>query len=102
MPKPCLIPTALLATCLATTALAQSNAPVGVPECDSFLAAYDRCLNENVPAANRAQVGAAVGQMRDSWRQAATNATARPMLAQQCAGIRQSMSASMAQYNCRF
>lgn len=91
---------------LATPALAQTPAPIGVPECDEFLAAYDRCLNNNVPAANRAEVGAAVQQMRDSWRQAAQNPQSRATLGPQCTQMRQSMAQAlgqaMAAYNCRF
>ncbi len=83
-------------------ATAQTPAPIGVPECDDFLTAYDQCLNNNVPASARAQVGAAITQMRDAWRQAAQNPQARASLAPQCTQMRQTMAQSMAAYNCRF
>jgi hypothetical protein len=92
----------LLAALAATPALAQSAAPIGVPECDDFLTKYDRCLNTNVPAANRAQVGAAVTQMRDSWRTLAQNPQTRPALGPQCTQMAQQMAQSMSAYNCRF
>lgn len=87
---------------LSVPAFAQSAAPIGVPECDQFLAAYDQCLNNNVPAASRAQVAASVNQMRDAWRQAAQNPQARAALGPQCTQMRQQMAQSMAAYNCRF
>jgi hypothetical protein len=90
---------------LAVTAgpvLAQTPAPIGVPECDTFLTAYDQCLSSNVPAANRAQVGASMTQIRDAWRQAAQNPQTRAALGQQCAQMRQQMTQSMSAYNCRF
>lgn len=85
----------------AAPAMAQTPAPVGVPECDNFLTAYDQCLG-SVPAGSREQFAASVTQMRDAWRQAAQNAQARPALAAQCTQVRQQMAQSMAAYNCRF
>ena len=88
---------------LAAPAFAQSSAqPIGVPECDEFLTAYDRCVTSNVPEASRAQVSAAVTQMRESWRQAAQNPQARAVLGPQCTQMRTQMAQSMAAYNCRF
>ncbi len=87
---------------LSLPALAQAPAPIGVPECDEFLTVYDQCLNNNVPATSRAQVGAAITQMRDSWRQAAQNPQARASLGPACTQMRQQMSQSMAAYGCRF
>ncbi|NMJ42644.1 hypothetical protein GWK16_15460 [Roseomonas sp. JC162] len=92
----------LLAVLAAGPAFAQSATPIGVAECDDFLTKYDQCLNTNVPAANRAQVGAAVTQMRDSWRQMAQNPQTRPMLGPQCTQMAQQMAQSMSAYNCRF
>lgn len=86
----------------AAPAMAQSPAPVGVPECDNFLQAYDQCLNTNVPAANRAQLAGTVNQMRDAWRQAAQNPQSRAALGPQCTQTRQQMAQAMAAYNCRF
>ncbi|MBR0653318.1 hypothetical protein GXW78_26935 [Roseomonas terrae] len=92
----------LLTAFAATPAFAQTPAPVGVPECDSFLTAYDQCLNNNVPQAQRAQVGASINQMRDAWRQAAQNPQSRAALGPQCTQMRQQMAQSMQAYNCRF
>lgn len=92
----------LLATLAATPVFAQSAAPIGVAECDDFLTKYDQCLNNNVPAASRAQVGAAVTQMRDSWRTLAQNPQTRGALGPQCTQLAQQMAQSMAAYNCRF
>lgn len=83
-------------------ALAQQQTPIGVPECDTFIARHDQCLSSNVPAANRAQLRASVDQMRDAWRQAAQNPQARAALGPQCMQMSQSMSQSMSAYGCRF
>ncbi|WP_426956878.1 hypothetical protein [Muricoccus radiodurans] len=98
-------PFGLAATLLATLTapvLAQSQAPIGVPECDDFIARYEQCLSNNVPTASRAQVGAAVMQMRESWRAVAQSAQAREALGPQCVQLRQAVAQSMATYNCRF
>ena len=87
---------------LALPAIAQTPAPIGVPECDEFLTAYDQCLNNNVPAASRAQVAASITQMRDAWRQAAQNPQARAALGPQCTQMRQQMAQAKTAYNCRF
>lgn len=87
---------------LSAPAFAQSSQPIGVPDCDAFLTAFDRCLSSNVPAAERAQVSMAVTQMRDSWRELARDPQMRAMLAPQCTEMRQQMVQSMAAYNCRF
>lgn len=93
---------ALIAALAATPAFAQTPAPVGVAECDSFLTAYDQCLNNNVPAAQRAQAAGAVNQMRDAWRQAAQNPQTRATIGAQCTQMRQQVAQSMSAYNCRF
>lgn len=86
----------------AAPALAQTAAPVGVPECDQFLQRYDACLSSSVPEAQRAQLRSTIDQMRAAWRQAAQNPQARATLGPQCTQMGQQMAQSMAAYNCRF
>jgi hypothetical protein len=43
---------------------------IGIPECDTFLAKYVRCI-DNMPEANRAPTLDALGQSVDAWKEAA-------------------------------
>jgi hypothetical protein len=44
---------------------------IGIPECDTFIAKYLRCV-ENMPEATRASTLDALGQSVDAWKEAAT------------------------------
>ncbi len=78
----------LSAAVLATPALAQSpdTAPVGVGACDTFLAAYARCLaSPGVPDAARAGLVQSLAGMRTSFRDAgARSPEVRASIRQQC------------------
>ena len=84
------------------SATAPSPEPVGVPECDNFLKAYDACLADKVPEAQRAQFAASINQVRDAWRQAAQTPQARAAMGPQCIQVAQTMKQSLAAYNCDF
>lgn len=98
----CLSLTLMLAAGLALPCRAQSQAPIGVPECDNFLNAYERCISERVAPSERTRVAAEARQVRDETREAARDPSTRAALPQQCARMQQMMSDWMAQHNCRF
>lgn len=80
---------ALSAALSATPALAQSPdaAPVGIGACDTFLAAYARCVaSPGVPDAVRGGLVQSMAGMRTSFRDAgARSPEARDAIRQQCA-----------------
>jgi len=47
------------------------NAGIGVPECDRYIDAYMRCIDNKVPEAARPQMREAMAQTVEAWRQAA-------------------------------
>jgi hypothetical protein len=67
-----------------TTASASSGDSIGVAECDQYLAAYESCLKDKVPAAARDMMKSSFETTRASWRQAAATPEGRAGLATAC------------------
>ena len=57
---------------------------IGIPECDSFLTAYDTCVSTKVPEDRRAQFKATVATWRTQWKKLADNPQTRGTLANVC------------------
>jgi hypothetical protein len=83
-----------------TTAAATGENSVGVPECDEYLAKYEKCVTEKVPEAARPQLKQSVETMRSSWKQAASNPVAKPGLAQGCKQALETAKTAMGAYGC--
>ena len=83
-----------------TTAAVSGENAVGVPECDEYLAKYEKCVSEKVPEAARAQLKQSVETMRNSWKQAASNPVAKSGLAQGCKQALETAKTSMGAYGC--
>jgi len=75
---------------------------VGVAECDSYLAAYETCLKDKVPAAARDLMKSSFESTRASWRQAAATPEGRAGLATACKTARDTARQAMASYGCQF
>src|SRR5919112_816764 len=84
-----------------TTATASGDS-VGVAECDQYLAAYESCLKDKVPAAARDMLKSSFESTRASWRQAAATPEGRAGLATACKTARDAARQSMAAYGCQF
>jgi hypothetical protein len=82
-----------------TTAPADS---VGVAECDGYLAAYESCLKDKVPAAARDALKSSFESTRASWRQAASTPEGRAGLATACKTARDTARQAMSAYGCQF
>ena len=82
-----------------TAAAADST---GVAECDQYLAAYETCLKDKVPAAARDMMKSSFESTRASWRQAAATPEGRAGLATTCKAARDAARQSMASYGCQF
>jgi len=92
------------ATPASTPATVASTAgeKIGVPDCDSFIAAYDACISSKVPETARAQYKTAIEQWRKSWHQLAANPNTKASLAQACKTAAEQTRVSMKSYNCTF
>ena len=75
---------------------------IGVPECDDYLAKYESCVNDKVPAAARAQYESTLAQTRKSWRDLAANPQTKASLAQACKSATEAARASMKTMGCEF
>ena len=75
---------------------------IGVAECDQYLAAYETCLKDKVPAAARDMMKASFDQTRASWKQAASTPEGRAGLAKACTAARDSARQAMGSYGCTF
>jgi hypothetical protein len=85
----------------ATTAAPAADS-IGVAECDQYLAAYESCLKDKVPAAARDMMKSSFETTRASWRQAAATPEGRASLATACKTARDAARQSMASYGCQF
>ena len=81
---------------------APSGDSVGVAECDQYLAAYETCLKDKVPAAARDMLKSSFETTRASWRQAAATPEGRAGLATACKTARDTARQAMAAYGCQF
>jgi len=85
-----------------TTTAAASGDSIGVAECDQYLAAYETCLKDKVPAAARDMMKTSFENTRASWRQAAATPEGRAGLATACKTARDAARQAMSSYGCQF
>ena len=83
----------------ATTASAEK---IGVPECDAFIASYEACVSDKVPAAAQPQLKSGLAQWRNSWKKLAENPQTKGTLAGVCKQQLEGARASMKAYGCTF
>ena len=57
---------------------------IGVPECDAFLTAYENCVTNKVPAAQRATFETGMKTWRTEWKRLADNPQTKPGLVEAC------------------
>ena len=84
------------------TTAAASGDSIGVAECDQYLAAYESCLKDKVPAAAREMMKTSFESTRASWRQASATPEGRASLATACKSARDAARQAMATYGCQF
>ena len=82
--------------------LVVTGEPIGVPECDSFLNAYEICISNNVPEGQRAQFQTTMSTWRSDWKKYASDPQSKPGLIAACKKHLEVARASMKQYNCTF
>lgn len=86
-----------------TTATGTSSGDkVGIPACDDFIAKYDACITDKVPATARAQYTESIAQMRKQWKQLSGNPQTRGSLEMACKSAAEQANTQMKAYNCAF
>jgi len=84
------------------TTTASSTEAIGVTECDTFIAAYEKCVHDKVPEAARAQFNSSLAQWRHSWHDLAKNPQTKATLASVCKTSLDQAKQSMKAYGCTF
>lgn len=79
-----------------------SGDSVGVPECDDYIAKYEACVSDKVPAAAQASMKQSLQTMKASWKQAAATPAGKAGLAQGCAQAAAAAKTAMGAYGCQF
>jgi hypothetical protein len=91
------------ATTTTTTSTSTASADkIGIAECDAFLAAYESCVKDKVPAMAKEQYNTMLAQWRSQWKSLAANPTTRSTLAQACSQAQEQARTAMKTYNCTF
>lgn len=98
--------TAVVVLSLAVLAAAPARAQdmVGIAACDEFLAKYETCAKDKMPAAQRGAILDSITAMRSSWKQIITSSPqSKGDLEATCRQTMDSMKASLsASYGCSF
>jgi hypothetical protein len=98
--------TAVVALSLAVLAAAPVRAQdkVGIAICDDFLAKYETCAKEKMPADQRSPILDSITQMRSVWKQTMTSSPqSKDSLEATCRQSMDAMKASLgAAYGCAF
>lgn len=92
-------PAAPAAPTAAPTATASAD-KIGIAECDDFLAKYEVCVNEKLPADQRGTFAANMTQWRTAWKSAAENPASRDMMKSTCTQTHEQMKAAFKTYGC--
>jgi hypothetical protein len=79
-----------------------SGEPIGVPECDNFLNAYETCISTKVPEIGRPQFQTVMATWRANWKQLAANPQTKPGLVQACKDQHERARTQMQAYGCTF
>lgn len=75
---------------------------IGVAECDDYLKKVETCIAEHVPEDAQAMQRQSMDDMRNQWRQAAENPTAREGLAAGCKAALDTARSTFAAYGCEW
>jgi hypothetical protein len=95
--------------CLAVAACSQaesrgSGSPedsvIGVVQCDAYLAKVNTCIQDTVPADQRAALTAEAHRMFTTWKEAAADPQQRTTLPQACGITHEVAKEELARYGC--
>jgi hypothetical protein len=85
-----------------TTTATASTGEIGVPECDSFIKAYEACVKDKVPAMVRPTFDSTLATWRKTWKEQAANPQTKAAMATACKQAQEQAKTSMKAYNCTF
>jgi len=81
----------------------RASSGTGIPQCDTFLAKYKRCVKTGMPASVRPAMLKAIARMTESYRKAGSRSSAaRKALGKACLRTTKTMAQSLARYNCKW
>ena len=84
-----------------TTSTATASAgDIGVPECDAFLKAYEACIHDKVPPAQRATFDTGIATWKKNWKTMAENPQTKAALVTACKSAQDGAKTSMKAYGC--
>jgi len=90
------------ATAPSTTTATASAGDIGVPECDAFLKAYETCIHDKVPAAQRATFDTGIATWKKTWKAQASDPQTKAALVTACKSAQDGAKSSMKAYGCTF
>jgi hypothetical protein len=84
------------------TTTVSSGGTTGVPVCDEYIEKYEKCLNDKVPEAARAQLRTSLETTRKAWKDAAATPQGKAGLAQGCQAALNTAKQTMSAYGCNW
>ena len=90
---------AAIAALTSDFALAQE---IGIKACDDFIARYEACVTDKIPAASQAEFKSALTQWRTEWKQLASDPNNNLILTGVCNQIQEQSKAAFTPYGCAF
>ena len=75
---------------------------VGVPECDSYISKYQKCIMDKVPESARDMLKSSFEQSMKAWKDAAATPEGKASLATACQTAMDAAKTSMTAYGCEW
>ena len=72
----------------------------GVPECDDYIAKYEKCIGDKVPEMARSAMKDAFAKTRDAWKTAAATPEGKSTLAMACKTAMEQAKTALSAYGC--
>jgi len=82
-------------------ATTSSSEKIGIPECDDFIAKYNACISDHVPAAKKAQYKENIDAFARTWKQLMANAD-KNTVAAACKRHSEMARENMKSFGCEF
>jgi len=73
---------------------------IGVPECDDYIAKYEKCIGDKVPEMARGPLKDAFEKTRATWKDLANNETTKSGLASACKQAMEMSKTALSAYGC--
>lgn len=73
---------------------------IGVPECDEYIAKYEKCIGDKVPEMARGALKEAFEKTRTSWKELAANEATKGALGGACKQAMEASKTALAAYGC--